>query len=395
MIHRRTTARRLSTALLLLMTVGFLGGAPTAPDFGDPLAGLTTDETLRFQAGVTEFTSVQAISDGLGPVFNDVSCAACHTDPATGGGSSTRFVTRFGRSSNDMFDPLTELGGSLIQSQGIGRVGRANFVGEVVPRHANVVARRRTTPLFGLGLVEAIPDDLLLSIAAEQQFRFPQVAGRASLVIDPSSTDMRVGRFGWKAQHASLFTFGGDAYLNEVGITTPLFPTENCPQGNCEALAWNPVPAINDSLSALQALSDFISFLAPPSLQPISRAGRGGDRIFASIGCAVCHVPTLQSGPSPVAALNHVTFHPYSDFLLHDMGPLGDGIVQEDTGAREMRTAPLWGLRNVSAYLHDGRASTLGDAILAHDGQAQQARNSFSQLSSGDKSRLIAFLNSL
>ena len=114
-----------------------------------------------------------------------------------------------------------------------------------------------------------------------------------------------------------------------------------------------------------------MAFLAPPPIQPIPKAGSGGDQIFAAIGCAFCHMPTLQSGPSPAAALNNVVFHPFSDFLLHDMGSLGDGIVQGNTGATEMRTAPLWGLRNVTAYLHDGRASTIPAAILAHDGQAR------------------------
>ncbi len=397
MTMKRTTAARILTPLLIVMTIGVLGNGPAAPDFGDPLAGLKPSEVARFQAGVTEFNSVQRITpDGLGPVYNDVSCAACHTDPATGGGSSTRFVTRFGRNTGGMFDPLTELGGTLIQSQGIGNGPWGyDFVAEVVPPQANVVAKRRTTPLFGLGLVEAIPDEMLMMIAHQQQFQSPQMAGRVSLVVDVPSPQTRVGRFGWKAQHAVLFTFAGDAYLNEMGITTPLFPNENCPQGNCAILQYNPVPAINDTNESLQQLADFIAFLAPPPIQPIPPAGRNGDQIFASIGCAFCHVPTMQSGPSPVAALNNVVFHPFSDFLLHDMGSLGDGIVQGNTGAREMRTAPLWGLRNVSAYLHDGRASTIPAAILAHDGQARQARNAFAQLRQADQARLVAYLNSL
>jgi CxxC motif-containing protein (DUF1111 family) len=107
------------------------------------------------------------------------------------------------------------------------------------------------------------------------------------------------------------------------------------------------------------------------------------------------HVPTMQTGPSLVAALNNVVFHPFSDFLLHDMGSLGDGIVQGGTGATEMRTAPLWGLRGVTAFLHDGRAASIRAAIFAHDGQARPARDQFSRLSSSDKSRLVAFLESL
>jgi CxxC motif-containing protein (DUF1111 family) len=283
-----------------------------------------------------------------------------------------------------------------MQNQGIGKGPWGfNFVGEVVPPKANVVAKRRTTPLFGLGLVESVPDHDLLSIVHMEQFQSPQSAGRASMIVDTLSNQTRVGRFGWKAQQAVLFTFAGDAYLNEMGITTPLFPTENCPQGNCALLAFNPVPAINDTNTSLQQFADFMAFLAPPPIQPIPRAGQGGDQIFAAIGCADCHLPTLRSGPSPVASLNNVPFHPFSDFLLHDMGSLGDGIVQGGTGATEMRTAPLWGLRNVTAFLHDGRAQTIPAAILAHDGQGRHARDRFARLRPDDQARLVAYLSSL
>jgi CxxC motif-containing protein (DUF1111 family) len=408
-IRRRTAAASVFGALAIALVAGLPGNTP-APNFGDPLAGLTTSQLARFQAGVTEFTDPEMISDGLGPVFNaplgvsaanGVACSTCHTDPVAGGGSSTQFETRFGQITGGVFDPLVTLGGSLIQNQGIGNGPWGfNFVREVVPPQANVVAKRRTTPLFGLGLVEALSDETLLMIAAQQQFQSRQTAGRASIVLDPTIADptptqTRVGRFGWKAQHAVLLTFAGDAYLNEMGITTPLFPTENCPQGNCAILAFNPVPGINDTNTSLQQFSDFMAFLARPPVQPCPPAGRGGDMLFAALGCAFCHMPTMQTGPSPVAALNHVQFHPFSDFLLHDMGSLGDGIVQGGTGATEMRTAPLWGLRNVSAFLHDGRATTVEAAILAHDGQGRPARDRFAQLQPGDKARLVAYLKSL
>jgi CxxC motif-containing protein (DUF1111 family) len=405
MMSRKAKAG-IGVPLLIVLIAGLLGGGGDwkgvgvgqATLFGDPLPGLTADQVARFQAGVAEFDTVETIKDGLGPVFNNNACSACHADGATGGGSSTLFETRFGRVSNGVFDPLTALGGSLIQSQGIGgpyNPGGVVFVGETVPPQANVVAKRRTTPLFGAGLVEAVPDDLLMMLAAQQQFAAPEVAGRPSLVVDPPSGQSRVGRFGWKAQHAVLFTFAGDAYLNEMGITTPLFPTENCPQGNCALLAANPAPGINDDNTSLQQFADFMAFLAPPPIQPIPAAGRGGDRIFAGLGCAICHQPELRTGPNPVAALNNVVFQPFSDFLLHDMGSLGDGIVQGGTGAREMRTAPLWGLRNVQAFLHDGRAKTIADAILAHDGQGRPARQRFQRLSPADRARLLAYLGAL
>src|SRR5262249_33573932 len=161
----------------------------------------------------------------------------------------------------------------------------------------------------------------------------------------------------------------GDAYVNEMGVTTPLFPNENCPQGNCALLIANPGPShpplnTNDAdNSSLQEFTDFMSFLAPPPRAPgtsslsILSSVTSGEQVFNLIGCADCHQPTMKSGPSPVAALNQVTFHPYSDFLLHDMGSLGDGITQGTATGRLMRTAPLWGVRVLTTLLHDGRAT--------------------------------------
>jgi CxxC motif-containing protein (DUF1111 family) len=411
MTFRKAKVTLILPCLVVVMAIAFLGSGPPAPNFGDPLAGLSDSELARFQTGLAQFVAVENIvPDGLGPVFNapmdvtasaGVACSTCHTDPATGGGSSTQFETRFGQVIGGVFDPMTELGGSLLQNQGIGNGPWGYyFVGEVVPPQANVVAKRRVTPLFGAGLVEAVPDAVLNAIAAQQQLMSPATAGRPNLLVEPATTQTTVGRFGWKAQHSSLFAFGGDAYLNEMGITTPLFPVESCPQGNCALMEYNPVPALggtvpNDTNTALQQFADFMAFLAPPPIQPIPAAGRGGELIFAAIGCAFCHIPTLRSGPSPVQALNNVVFHPFSDFLLHDMGSLGDGVVQGGAGATEMRTAPLWGLRNVSAFLHDGRAATISDAILAHDGQAKPARDAFTRLSPRTQARLVAYLNSL
>ena len=333
--------------------------------------------------------------DGLGPVFNDVSCAACHSQAATGGGSSV-LETRFGRSSHGVFDPLANLGGSLIQSNGIGQFGGTNFVEERVPRQANVVARRRTTPLFGLGLVDAVPDDTLEQIADFQQNHLSATAGRVNFVHDVASGQQRVGRFGWKCQNATLATFSGDAYVNEMGVTTPMFPDENCPQGDCSKLVDNPSPDPNDATNdTLAQFTDFMTLLAPPPQLPLTNDAKNGATLFVQIGCANCHVPVLQTGSSPVPALSGVTFSPFSDFLLHDMGSLGDGIVQGDAGAREMRTAPLWGVRVMTSFLHDGRASTLPAAILAHDGQGKSASNRFAGLSTTQKNQLVAFLKSL
>lgn len=366
-------------------------GPPTT--FGDPLAGLTSGQQTRFFVGKTEFEDVETVADGLGPVFNDRSCANCHNATAIGGGSAIT-ETRFGTITSGRFDPLTQLGGSLIQSQGIGPTGSCNYVGETVPAAATIVAGRRTTPLFGLGLVDAVPDETFQELA-EDEDEDDGVAGRVNIVTNLSTGRPAVGKFGWKAQVPTLFQFSGDAYLNEMGITNPQFPNESCPQGNCASLACNPVPGLNDDGEGVEKFTDFMTFLAPPPRGPITPDVTAGEHLFRTAGCASCHRPTLRTGPNPVAALNRVTFHPYSDFLLHDMGNLGDGIEQSRANGRQMRTSPLWGVRVISRFLHDGRASTLEQAILAHDGQARRARNRFAGLSASDKNRLIAFLNSL
>src|SRR3954462_6973446 len=157
-----------------------------------------------------------------------------------------------------------------------------------------------------------------------------------------------------------------------MGITSPKFPDENCPQGRCGELAFNPRPDLNDADGGdVQAFAEFMTFLAPPPRLPATPQSVAGGKLFLSIGCAVCHAPVLVTGPNAVPALNRVVYHPFSDFLLHDMGSLGDGIAQGPAGPRQMRTAPLWGLRAGVSLLHDGRAATPFQAILAHDGQGR------------------------
>jgi CxxC motif-containing protein (DUF1111 family) len=306
-------------------------------------------------------------------------------------------VTRIGRFIGGQFDPLTEFGGPSIQDHGIGLVNGVNFVGEVVPPQATVVAHRRSIPLFGLGLVDAVPDFEFQAIAAEEQSSDPTTAGVLSTVVDPSTGATRMGKFGWKAQEATLFDFVGDALVNELGVTTPLFPIENCPQGNCDLLSANPAltnPNSPDD-TIVQQLTDFITFLAPPPRGTVGADEQAGQVLFSQIGCTSCHTPTLSTGPNVVAVFNDVTFSPYSDFLLHDMGSLGDGVVQNQAGPTLMRTAPLWGLRFERTFLHDGRAVTIPSAILAHDGQGKGASTRFAALSAAQQAQLIAFLNSL
>jgi CxxC motif-containing protein (DUF1111 family) len=370
--------------------------APTAPAAGAPLVGLTVTQLAAFTGGLADFQDVEEVSDGLGPIFNERSCAACHTTPAIGGGS-TRTVTRVGRRVNGVFDPLASLGGSLIQDHALGLAdGIAHaFVVETVPPSATIVVKRRTTPLFGLGLVDATPDADFIALAAAQAARRDDFAGRVSMVDNIRAGTKTVGKFGWKAQQPTLFQFAGDAYLNEMGITTADFPNESCPQGNCAELAFNPAPGINDDGTGPGVLQSYMSQLAPPPRGPQNADTNEGEATFDRIGCTTCHVTTFRTGSNANGSLDRVTYHPYSDFLLHDMGSLGDDIEQGSATGKEMRTAPLWGLRFLTAYLHDGRATTLEQAITAHQGQGRASADRFAALSNGARTKLLAFLRSL
>jgi CxxC motif-containing protein (DUF1111 family) len=382
----------LSFALLWLV-VGVVGAAK-GPQFGLPLAGLAPDALALFEAGLDEFQEADEADEGLGPVFNDVSCAACHSKPTTGGDSGIT-ETRFGRITEGKFDPMIESGGPLLQVRGLDVHGPCGP--EVIPEGATIVARRKTTALFGLGLVDNVPDSALLDRARDQTKATPNVAGEASIVTDATSGRQRVGRFGWKAQVATLVTFAADAYLNEMGITSPTFPEDNLPGGDasrletCDGLRSDP----EDNGEAVAAFTDFMRFLAPPPRGPITAEVETGRTVFERVGCAVCHVPALATGPNRIKALDRVTFEPFSDFLLHDMGALGDGITQGVAGGRQMRTAPLWGLRVRTTYLHDGRARSLDAAVLAHDGQGRGAAEEYRHLNDEDTRALRAFLQSL
>ena len=361
---------------------------------GKVLLGLSATEKTDFATGRAEFVNVETPEGGLGPIFNDVSCVACHFQGGVGGGSRV-VVTRFGRVTDGVFDPLVELGGPLLQRQAI-----APAFLETVPATATVVARRMTTPLFGAGLIEAIPDATLTALA--DVAKPDGVRGKAALVKDVVSGETRVGRFGWKAQVATLQAFSADAYLNEMGITGRFFPVENAPNGDLSLLVaadkvLDPEDAVADGVtkSDSDVAADFMRLLAP--VPPLAGAASGtlGGTVFREVGCVVCHVPSLKTGPSSIAALANKTVSLYSDLLLHDMGKLGDGIAQPPATMTEMRTAPLWGLRVRDRYLHDGRASTLDMAILAHDGEAKIARDRYSKLTLAKRKALMAFLSSL
>ncbi len=362
---------------------------------GQILPGATAQEAAAFAAGSADFATRETPQTGLGPIFNDVSCIACHANPSSGGSSKTT-VTRFGQVTNGVFDPLTALDGTLLHAKAISAV-----LLETVPAQANVTALRLTTPLYGAGLIEAIPDATI--IANSLLPKAPGVQGRPAMVTDVATGETRVGRFGWKAQHATLLSFSGDALNNEIGITNRLFPQAAAPDGN-EALlarfvsASAPIedqPSRTTGLSEIDRVTNYMRFLAGPTGAPSTPAAAAGKNVFTTLGCASCHTPSLSTGPNASAALSNQTVPLYSDLLLHNMGALNDGIAQADAAPTEMKTAPLWGLSIRHQYLHDGRALTVAAAILAHDGEGAAAQEAYGRLPPTEQQQLIAFLGTL
>ncbi|MCB1211047.1 MAG: hypothetical protein KDK97_17115 [Verrucomicrobiales bacterium] len=375
-------------------TPPFRPANPRQPKLGDPLPFLTPKQLADFYDGKDDFEQEEDIEGGLGPIFNRNACSVCHAQGAVGGGSDVN-VTRFGLLADGVFDPLEDLGGSLMQDSSI--LGHGI---EIVPPIANVTAQRNSTPLFGLGLIEAIPDATILHGVKK---RNPDgVVGKPAMIHDVATDKERVGRFGWKAQQAHLLSFAADAYVNEMGITSRLFPTENAPNGNLELLAQldtiadpedttDPVTGKAD----IDRAADFMRLLAPaPRVKP-TRATQLGGVLFRKIQCTACHTPRMITGPSPVRSLSRRPVWLYSDLLLHDMGTLGDGIAQGPASTTEMKTAPLWGLRFTAPYLHDGSAETVDQAILAHDGEAKAARDRYEALTTEQQQRIVEFLMTL
>jgi CxxC motif-containing protein (DUF1111 family) len=380
-----TTARAQSTAST--------GSNPG--NFALPLPGLTSAELAAFREGSLAFNTVETPETGLGPIFNNNSCLSCHNVPALGGSSHTT-VTRFGQTTNGVFDPLTSEDGSLLHAKAIDP-----SLQEVVPVNANTTALRITPALYGAGLIEAIADATILANAA-----LPKPAGirgRPAMITDIATGQTRVGRFGWKAQHATLLGFSGDALNNEIGITNRLYPKAAAPDGNEALLAHfvSPTAPIEDQpspltgLSEIDRLANYMRYLGPVAPAPATTASLAGQALFVSLSCSACHTPSLPTGTASSAALSGQTAGLYSDLLLHDMGSLNDGIAQGDAGPNEMKTAPLWGLRAKTVFLHDGRATTLDQAILAHAGEAQASTDAYQKLKAADRANLMAFLRTL
>ena len=428
------------------------GGAATVfdttPDaFSRPVPGLTRQQGLLFFVGnsffnqnwVTAPASTTA-RDGLGPLFNARSCAGCHfkdgrgRPPAFDGETPTGFLLRLSVPGQDAHGgPLPEptYGRQLQENalEGVTSEGRVLVTYEKViftfPDGQTVSLSRPTyrldqlghgdmaagvqlsprvaTQLIGLGLLEAVPAADIVARADPDDRDGDGISGRANTVWDAARGEAALGRFGWKANEPTIAQQSAGAFLDDMGITTPLFAAEACTPSipDCAAIAHGGAPEI--APDDFDKVVLYASSLAVPARRdwddPTVLRGK---RLFHEVGCAACHAPTMTTGAHPtIAALSQQVIHPYTDLLLHDMGEgLADGRADFAADGREWRTPPLWGLGLIATVnghtqlLHDGRARTILEAILWHGGEAQAARDAFAALAAPEREAVVRFLQS-
>jgi CxxC motif-containing protein (DUF1111 family) len=418
---------------------------------GAPITGLSATELALFNAGKDDFEEQEKAADGLGPTMNLDSCAGCHLHPAVGGTSpavnpQVAFAKANGAANTvpSFISPKGPVREARFVKNADGTpdggvhdlftiAGRADAPGCALaqPDFERELARRNVifripTPVFGAGLIEQIPDKAILAnqVVDAPRKKDLRIHGRPNIVLaghaisgqaNNNGNDGTVARFGWKAQNKSLLLFSGEAYNVEMGITNELFQTERDETAACQfAAVPNDVTksvakTLVEGLSAIEKFAFFARFLAPPApsldapggVESIAR----GRKLFAAVGCALCHTPTLNTGNSAVAALRNQPVNLFSDLLVHDMGPgLADGIRQGQAGPREFRTAPLWGLGQRLFFLHDGRTSDLREAIRAHRSgsfftrdasEANAVIKNFNALADAQKQDVLNFLRSL
>ena len=417
------------TVLTVTLAVTAYAGPEAPTGFDNEVNGLVDQGTHLADLG--KFDEVEQLQNGLGPLYNALSCRECHQNPVSGGATQVTelrvgHTDRDGRFQNPAI-PIAHgaaviSGRSLVNDRAI-----CPEIQERVPETETVRATRRSINLLGDGFVEAVPDQELVDIGRQQcKASNGRICGEWLLVpIVEAPGQMGVGRFGWKDQQASLLSFAANAYLNEIGITNPLFPDEVTTLCNT---AQEPNDTRGpDGLFDIDRVTRFVrATKAPaPDSHPSPQMMRGS-QLFDSVGCATCHVRSLTTAAAGTRidggtyvvppVMGSVTFHPYSDFLLHDVGT-GDGIVQagpEEYGRavfqimatylskqalqltqNKIRTAPLWGVRLQPRLMHDGASLTLRDAVLRHQGEGAVETQNFQRLSRQDQEALIAFLSSL
>ncbi len=427
------------------------------PSAGGPLNGLTPDETAFFKDGLARFADIEVVTgganNGLGPRFNSNQCFSCHSQPAAGGTSPAQnpviavatlngaknivpwFITANGPVREARFKKTNGVADGNVHALFV-ITGRADAPGcnisqfDFLPAgnpltgqggNPNIIFRI-PTPVFGAGLIEAIPDSAILanmrSNASEKSALgiSGHVNAHLSGNVNRSGNDGTITRFGWKAQNKSLLLFASEAYNVEMGVTNQLFPQERDETPGCLFNA-TPEDTVNFTtaagstntavLSDIEAFADFMRMLAPPTPAPATPSSTNGRARFEKIGCVHCHTPSLTTGlkiasgssTSPSVALSNQTANLYSDLIVHHMGKgLADGITQGAAGPDEFRSAPLWGLGQRVFFLHDGRTTNLLEAIHDHESPGSEANKviqNFKRLTVREQQEVIDFLRSL
>jgi CxxC motif-containing protein (DUF1111 family) len=391
---------------------------PEAPaGFDTQTNGAISQSDMDSAAGV--FSEIDTPEKGLGPMYNGVSCAECHQNMSMGGGAQAQVLraghTSIGEHSRDNYfhdfrrrrdtngsSPAFTAASAVLNNGDViadrSLINQRAICADAQPHattHDNTRTGRISLSVLGDGFVEAVPDATFLALAQQNH-------GEAVMVpVLETPTTNEVGRFGWKTQHASLLSFAGDAYFNEMGITNELFPDELTTV--CEPAG---VPHPNDVDHDLPSLAAFMRATKVPPRGAITPQVNQGQAIFQAIGCASCHVGTLVTAAAGTVihggaytvpdALGGKQFHPFGDFLLHDIGT-GDGVQQNgpaDT-VNKMRTSPLWGLRTRTQLFHDGSATTIEEAIQRHTREAADEASRFRNLTAAQKQLVYAFLRSL
>jgi CxxC motif-containing protein (DUF1111 family) len=403
---RRLVARGLALSVLVAVPVVYAVTTEAPAGFDNLTNGFEAQANM--DADRAKFDEIEQISDGLGPNYNAQSCRECHQNPVSGTISQ---VTELRAGTFDGYNFTPHPGGSLIFSRAIDPSIQVRALGT-----DNVATFRTSLNIAGDGFVEALPDSAFTAVQSSQPSSLRGTIIRVP-VLEASGVT-RIGRFGWKNQHASLLSFASDAYLNEMGITNPLNPTENTSNGTSVTYlnTQNGVPAMQDPATQSDPfgadIGSFTRFMRSMKVPPrdtvlaATSDAKAGATLFSQIGCNICHVPTLTTAPAGTsfnggqfivpAALGSMNIHPYGDFMLHDVGT-GDFIVQNGgIGTLTlMRTAPLWGMRTRNRLMHDGENILRNDAILRHTNQAEPVIQNYIYLSTNQKNQIITFLNSL
>ncbi len=421
----------------------------TTPNaFALPVPGLEREQELLFFVGNSFFNqnwvmapSSTTARDGLGPFFNSRSCAGCHFKDGRGrppefyGENPTGFLVRLSIPGTDIHsEPNTEPNyGGQLQDQAIANIpaeGQVEITYTEIPgtfadgepyslrqptyaikelaygdMHPEVLTSPRVAnQMIGLGLLEAVPEETLLALADPTDTDGDGISGRPNTVWDSFNNRMALGRFGWKANQPHLLQQASGAFLGDIGVTTDLFPTENCTdtQTECQVADHGGQPEIEpDDLLKVVLYSS--SLAVPGRRNWDDETVLKGKMLFQQAGCDACHTPKLETGIHPtIPALSHQTIRPYTDLLLHDMGDgLADGRPDFQATGNEWRTPPLWGIglfetvNGHTYYLHDGRARNIMEAVLWHGGEAGESKNKVLKMSKEERDALIAFLGSM